>query len=82
MDAERLEDSGRAGVVAGVRGQTEQVVGVDGVGALVLGDVGAQLVEQTDASPLVAGCVDQHAALLGGDDAQALAQLDAAVAAQ
>ena len=57
-DAERLQDGRRAGVVAGVRRQPEQVVGVDGVGALVLGDVGAQLVEQTDASPLVAGGVD------------------------
>ena len=58
------------------------VVGVDRVGTAVLRDVRAQLVDQADAPALVTGGVDEHASPLGGDHAQALAQLDAAIAAQ
>ena len=56
------------------------MVGVDRVCTTVLLDVRTQLVQQADTAPFVAGRVDEHAASFGRDDAQALAQLDAAVA--
>ena len=46
-------------------------VGVDRVGARVLLDVGAQLVDQPDPAALVPGGVEHHAAALGGDPASA-----------
>ena len=66
----------------GVGGQAEQMVGLDRVGAVVLQHVGAQLVDQTDTTTFVAGGVDHHATSFGGDAPQAVAELDAAVAAQ
>ena len=81
-DAELGEHRRRFGVVARVDGQAEGNVGVDGVGAAVLGDVGAELVDQADAAAFVTGGVDEHAAPLGGDHPQPGSQLDAAVAAQ
>ena len=71
--AERRQDLGRFVVVAPVDGQPEQVVGVDRVGPVVLGDVGAQLVHQADAAALMARRVDEHATTGGAQQAQALA---------
>jgi hypothetical protein len=49
---------------------------------LILHDIGAQLVDETDAPPLVAGGVDQHALPGGVDGAQRELELDAALTAQ
>jgi hypothetical protein len=57
-------------------------VGLERVEAVVLQDVSAQLVEETDAAALVADRVEQHATALGCDHAQRGSQLDAAVAAR
>ncbi len=81
-DAEGGEDGGRVAVLAGVGGQPEAVVGVDGVRPEVLGEVRPQLVQQADASTLVTRGVDEHATLLSSDQAQAVSQLDAAIAPQ
>ena len=63
-------------------GQPEAVVGVDGVRSEILGEVRPQLVQQADAAAFVTRGVDEHATLLGSDEAQAVSQLDAAVAPQ
>ena len=75
------EDLGADAVLAQVGGQAELEVGVDGVEALLLELVGAQLVEQADAAPLL-GEVDEHAAALALDHRQRRLELLAAVAAQ
>ena len=75
------EDLGADAVVAQVGGQAELEVGVDGVEALLLELVGAQLVEQADAAALL-GEVEQHALALALDHRQRRLELLAAVAAQ
>ena len=79
-DAELGEHRRRFGVVARVHGEAEGNVGIDGVGAAVLGDVGAELVHQSDSSAFVTGCIDQDATPLGGDHPEPGSQLDTAVA--
>src|SRR5690606_30133946 len=72
----------RAGrVVAGVGGQAEFEVGVEGVPAAFLEFVGAQFGHQADAAPLVAAQVDDDAPALGLDAGQGGVQLGSAVAA-
>ena len=80
-DTEVLEDLGGGAVVAGVGGQAQVEVGVDGVATAVLQLVGLQLGQQADAAPLVAAEVDHHAASLGDDPLHGLLELGAAVAA-
>ena len=63
-------------------GKPELQVGVDGVVALLLEVVGAELVGEPDAAALVAAQVDDDAGALLGDEPQRLVQLRAAVAAQ
>jgi hypothetical protein len=70
------------GVAAVVDREPEAQVGVDRVRALVLLDVGPQLVDQPDPAALVPGGVEHHAAALGRDPAQRHPELDPAVAAQ
>ena len=62
--------------------QAEAQVGVDGVRARVLFDVGTQLVDQPDPAALVAVDVQHDAASLGGDGPQCRPQLHPAVAAE
>ena len=81
-DAEVAEDLRADAEVAGVGGQPEVEVGVDGVAAAVLQPVGRQLVHQPDAAALVAAQVDHDAATAVGDGAQRGVQLRPAVAAQ
>ncbi len=66
--------------VAQVGGQAEALVGLDGVQAVLLQPVGAQLVQQADAAALL-GQVEQHALALALDHRQRRSQLPAAVAA-
>src|SRR5687767_3803125 len=72
VDAEAVEDSGRWAVVAGVDGQSQLQVGVDGVGPVVLFDVREQLVDESDAATFVAGDVDEHSTSFCGDRPQRL----------
>src|SRR5690606_3627625 len=81
-DAEVDQDLRAGAVVAGVGGQTEIEVGVDGVASGVLQLVGLQLVHQADAAALVTAHVQHHAAALGVDHLQGGVELGAAVAAQ
>ena len=81
LDAEVAQDLGGGAVVAGVGGQPEVEVGVDGVAAAVLQLVGLQLGDQADAAALVAAQVDHDAAALLDDPRQRLVELGAAVAA-
>ena len=67
--------------MAGVRGQAEVEVGVDGVAAAVLQLVGLQLGDQADPPALVAAEVDDDAATLLDDPRERLVELGAAVAA-
>ncbi len=69
-------------VVAGVGGQAEFEVGVEGVAAALLEFVRSQLGQQADAAPLVAAEVDDDAAALLGDAPHGRLQLGSAVAAQ
>ena len=80
--AERGERLRRLAVLPGVSRQAEAVVGLDRVGALLLRQVRPQLVEQPDAATLVTRGVDEDTPALGGDDAQAVAQLDSTVTPQ
>ena len=76
------EDRGGLGVVAGIDRQAECDVGVDGVGPVVLSDIGAKLVDEADAPSLVAGRVHEDAAPLRGDHPEPRTQLDATVTSQ
>ena len=82
VHAEVDQDLRAGAVVAGVGGQAEVEVGVDGVGSGVLELVGLQLVQQADAPALVPADVEHDAAPLLGDGGQRGLQLGAAVAAQ
>ena len=79
-DAEIDEDLRADAVVAGVGREAEVHVGLDGVHAGVLQLVGADLVHEADAAPLLAH-VEDDAAALGGDARHGGVQLLAAVAA-
>src|SRR5699024_3206291 len=81
VHAEVGEDAGDGGEGARVHGQAEVEVRLDGVAAGVLQRVGAQLLDQADAAPLVAAQQDEHAAPGGVDAGQGFLQLGAAVAA-
>src|SRR5579884_40907 len=59
--------------------KAEHLVGLHGIGALLLQLIGAQLIDQADAAPLLLQ-IDQHAAPLIGDHLQRQVQLAAAVA--
>src|SRR5690606_23430817 len=76
------EHGGAVAVVAGVDRPTDGQVGVDGVGAPVLLDVGPELVDEPDPPPLVPGGVDEDATPGGVDGPQGEPELDAAVAAE
>ena len=80
-DLEQTDDVRRGPVLPGVAGKTQPRIGVHRVRAQVLQVVGLELVEQTDAPPLLTQ-VDDRAGLLPLDVLQALLQLLAAVAAQ
>ena len=67
--------------MAGVGGQAEVEVGVDGVATAVLQLVGLQLGDEADAASLVAAEVDHHSPALGDDRPQRLVELGTAVAA-
>ena len=81
-DAEVDEDLRADAVLAAVDRQAELDVGVDGVVALVLQVVGADLVADADAAALVAAQVDDDAEALVGDQLHGRVELHAAVAAQ
>jgi hypothetical protein len=55
---------------------------INGVRALILRHVGAQLVDQANAASLVAGRVDEYSPAFGGDTFQCFPELDPAVAPQ
>ena len=78
-DAEVDEDLRTDAVVAGVRGQAQLEVGVDGVVAGVLQLIGLQLVQQADAAALVTAHVEHHAAALAGDHRHRGVELGTAV---
>ena len=63
-DAEVAQHVGRGAVLTGVGGQAERQVGVEGVEAVLLQPVGAQLVDEPDASALVAAQVDDDPAVV------------------
>jgi len=73
-DAQILQDAGGGGVVALIRLMAEGQIGLDRIVPLVLQVVGAQLVEQADAAPLLPQ-VDDHAAALAGNLAHGAVQL-------
>src|SRR5699024_10924357 len=60
--AQVVEDLCAGAEFAGIRGQSEGEVGVDGVGALVLELVGTQFGQQADAAALMSAHVDHNSA--------------------
>src|SRR5690625_292791 len=76
-----LQDLGARPELAGVGGQTEAQVRVDGVGTGVLEAVGTQFVQQADTAALVPAEVDDGAAPLGCDLDHGGLELGAAVTA-
>ena len=68
-------------VVADVGGEAELRVRFDRVVPLLLQLVGFELVDQADAAPFLQQ-IEQHAALLGGDELEGALELRAAVAAR
>ena len=78
---EVVQDRRAGGVLPRVDGQPEGGLRIDGVGAGVLLGVGAQLVDEPDATALVTAEVDDDAAL-AADPRQRRLQLGSAVAAQ
>ncbi|BAS94404.1 Os05g0460500 [Oryza sativa Japonica Group] len=72
---------GADAVLAGVDGEAELDVGLDGVVAVVLEVVGAELLAEADAAALVAAEVDEDAAAGLVDELHRQVQLVAAVAA-
>ena len=80
-DAEELEDFGGELVGAAVGGETELDVGFDGVQALVLELVGAELGHEADAAALLL-LIEEDADALGGDAGERELELEAAVAAE
>lgn len=80
-DAEVVEDLGADAVVAGVHGEAEVEVGLEGVHALFLELVGFEFVEQADAAAFLLH-VDDDAFALFFDDLEGGGELVAAVAAE
>jgi hypothetical protein len=70
LHAQVLEHRQAHGVVTLVGGETQALVGFDGVGAAILQLVGADLVQQADATAFLAQ-VQQHATAFTGDGLQA-----------
>src|SRR5690606_8857147 len=68
-------------VVTHVRGETQALVGFDGIGALVLQLVGANLVQQTDTATFLAQ-IEQRTTPLVGNGLQRGFQLEAAITTQ
>src|SRR3546814_16263273 len=81
VDAEVGEDLGADSGLGAVGRETEVVVGVDGVAALLLEPVGPDLVADADAPALVAPEVDDPAAAPALHELHRRIALDAAVAA-
>src|SRR4051794_348297 len=81
-DAEVDEDLRADAVLPAVGGQSELQVGVDGVVALVLQSIGADLVADADAAPLVTTQVDDGAEVLLGHLLHRRRELRSAVATQ
>src|SRR5688500_3972492 len=73
------EHLGALPVLAQVDGESQTLVGLDGVGALVLEGVGADLVDDADAAPLLQ-LVDDGAPTLALDELHGAVELAAAVA--
>ena len=83
IDAERLQDLRGDAVVAGIGGQAQGRVGIERVEAAVLQRVGANLVGKTDAAPLLAAQVDDHATVsILGNEPLRFVKLRAAIAAK
>ena len=80
-DAELAKNGGGEFELAIVGAEAEALVGFDGVEALVLQFVGAELGHEADAATLLL-FVEQDAGTLGGDEAQREVQLVMAVATQ
>ena len=80
--AQVTQHLGGGGVAAGVGRQPQRDVGVEGVHTLLLQRVGAELVDEPDAAPLMVGGVDEDPAATGTDRLHGGAQLRPAVAAQ
>ena len=55
-------------------------VRIDGVGATILLEVRAHLLDKADAATLLAGCIEKDAAALGGDRPQRGAELYSTIA--
>ncbi len=68
-------------VIAEVGIEAELTVGFDGVGAVILQLVGAQLIEKANSPPFLK-LVDQQPAAFGGDGSEGDFELGAAIAAQ
>lgn len=81
LDAQMAEHRRENGVVAHVRPEPQALVGLDGIGTEVLQVVGFDLVEQPDATALLAQ-VEQRPAPGPGNGPQCRLQLVAAVTAQ
>lgn len=80
-DAEELEDLGRELVGAAVCGEAEFDVGFDGVAAVVLELIGAELCHETDAAALLL-LIEENACALLRNFGEGELELKAAVAAQ
>ena len=81
FQAEVLHDGDGEVVVAEVDVEAELEIGVDGIGAVVLEFVGAELVHDADAAALLL-LIDDEAAAFGGDLVEGQFELGAAVAAK
>jgi len=77
----KLDNRGRNLVAAEIGLETELLIGLDCIGALILQFVRAQFVEQTNAATLLV-LVDQQAAALSRDRVERELELRAAVATQ
>ena len=81
VDAEIGKDRSACAILAQVGSEAEGEVRLDGVHALILQVIGAQLVDEADATTLLTQ-VEEHAAATRFDAAQCLGQLLATVAAE
>lgn len=80
-DAEELEGRGGQLVGAAVGGEAELDVGFNGVEALILKLVGAELGHEADAAALLL-LIEEQACAFGGDAGESELELEAAVAAE
>jgi hypothetical protein len=79
---EGTKDPCRCVEVSRVDRKTEELVRLDGVGAVVLDHVRAELLDQPDTSALVAGDIHEEAASLCGDRPEGCPELRSTIAAQ